>query len=307
MAIANTASLLKFKKLEFQLGIPEPYVLGLLETLWQYAHSTANPVFAPDDVEPVCKWPGAPGILLGAMLDCHWLDRRDDGAVEIHEYWEHAPRYVKDKKRKADERRLNAAIYADPSTKNAKTCGHERSLSALPAEMSAHSADISAHPADLSAQEEKRTKEEENRTEEKRSKSDDSPSPFAANTTPFPASPPPVTLPTPIPQPSLPGLPDTPSRNPKPDELFSQFWTAYPKKLDKGHARKAFLAIKDMPLLLPKILAAIEAQKKSKQWVDSGGKYIPNPATWLNGQRWEDVPEVVNKPEGYADNPCGWE
>ena len=116
-----------------------------------------------------------------------------------------------------------------------------------------------------------------------------------------------MTLPTPVPQPSLPGLPDTPSRNPKPDELFAQFWTAYPKKVDKGHARKAFLAIKDMPLLLPKILAAIEVQKKSKQWGDSGGKYIPNPATWLNGQRWEDVPEVVNKPEGYADNPCGWE
>ena len=36
------------------------------------------------------------------------------------------------------------------------------------------------------------------------------------------------------------------------------------------------------------MIAAIEAQKASEQWTREGGRYIPNPATWLNGGRWED-------------------
>ena len=33
---------------------------------------------------------------------------------------------------------------------------------------------------------------------------------------------------------------------------------------------------------------AITAQKKSAQWQEQ--RYIPHPATWLNGHRWEDEP-----------------
>ena len=35
-------------------------------------------------------------------------------------------------------------------------------------------------------------------------------------------------------------------------------------------------------------MSAIEAQKKSPQWTKDGGQFIPHPATWLNGKRWED-------------------
>ena len=41
------------------------------------------------------------------------------------------------------------------------------------------------------------------------------------------------------------------------------------------------------------MLAAIERQKQTAQWKENGGQYIPHPATWLNGRRWED--EVVNR------------
>ena len=48
---------------------------------------------------------------------------------------------------------------------------------------------------------------------------------------------------------------------------------------------------------LPTILAAIEAQKKSEQWVKDGGQYIPHPATWLNQGRWDDqVTEYKERP-----------
>ena len=35
-------------------------------------------------------------------------------------------------------------------------------------------------------------------------------------------------------------------------------------------------------------LSALENQKKSEQWTKDRGQFIPNPATWLNQQRWLD-------------------
>ena len=36
------------------------------------------------------------------------------------------------------------------------------------------------------------------------------------------------------------------------------------------------------------MLAALRRQKNSRQWMDAGGRYIPLPATWINGERWND-------------------
>lgn len=70
------------------------------------------------------------------------------------------------------------------------------------------------------------------------------------------------------------------------EEAFDVFWAAYPRKVGKGAARKAFakLPAAVFPLLVP----AVEAQKQCAQWRKNGGEYIPNPATWLNQERWED-------------------
>jgi hypothetical protein len=74
---------------------------------------------------------------------------------------------------------------------------------------------------------------------------------------------------------------------------FDAFWKAYPKKVGKQAAEKAYQKIKNAPI--DTILNAIEAQKKSDQWKKQNGQFIPNPATWLNQGRWED--EVVDKEE----------
>lgn len=70
------------------------------------------------------------------------------------------------------------------------------------------------------------------------------------------------------------------------EDAFDVFWAAYPRKVGKGAARKAFakLPAAVFPLLVP----AVEAQKLSAQWRKNGGEYIPNPATWLNQERWDD-------------------
>lgn len=79
-------------------------------------------------------------------------------------------------------------------------------------------------------------------------------------------------------------------------EAFDVFWEAYPRKVGKGDARKAFSKVKAD---LKTLLSAVDRQKNSVQWQRDGGRYIPNPATWLNQGRWEDeLPVESNKPGG---------
>ena len=68
-------------------------------------------------------------------------------------------------------------------------------------------------------------------------------------------------------------------------EAFEEFWSAYPKKVGKKEACKAFKKVKE-PLAV--LLDAIKEQKLSEQWSKDSGRFIPNPATWLNQGRWED-------------------
>jgi hypothetical protein len=77
---------------------------------------------------------------------------------------------------------------------------------------------------------------------------------------------------------------------------FDVFWAAYPRHTDKQAAFKAFVKLKPDDALMQVILAGIEKQKQSAQWTKDGGQFIPHPATWLNGCRWEDeLPKNVPK------------
>ena len=72
---------------------------------------------------------------------------------------------------------------------------------------------------------------------------------------------------------------------------FLAFWNAYPKKVGKQSAEKAYKKISQSEEQLNIILKAIEKQKRSIQWNKEDGQFIPNPTTWLNQGRWED--EIV--------------
>ena len=77
------------------------------------------------------------------------------------------------------------------------------------------------------------------------------------------------------------------------DRVFDEFWSAYPKKVGKKDAQKAFAKVPKAEW--PKLIPSVERQKKSKQWQKDDGQYIPNPSTWLNQGRWDDeVVEVDN-------------
>jgi len=67
-------------------------------------------------------------------------------------------------------------------------------------------------------------------------------------------------------------------------DVFEQFWEVYPKKVGK---KKAFDSWENLNSDLPPIQAVVQSVKAHKQstwWANS--RYIPHPATWLNGHGW---------------------
>ncbi|MGN1370621.1 MAG: phage replisome organizer N-terminal domain-containing protein [Aristaeellaceae bacterium] len=92
------------------------------------------------------------------------------------------------------------------------------------------------------------------------------------------------------------GAPPLPPAQPKETPLqrrFERFWEAYPRKVGKGAAEKSFSKIKPSEELTDIMIKAVEAAKRSPQWMKDGGQFIPHPATWLNQKRWEDeIPQA---------------
>lgn len=79
------------------------------------------------------------------------------------------------------------------------------------------------------------------------------------------------------------------------DPDFRAFWDAYPRKVDKGHARKAWLSIMKKGGIDPAdiIRGAIAYRNDPRRKPDI--TFTAHPATWLNGERWADYdePDVV--------------
>jgi hypothetical protein len=71
---------------------------------------------------------------------------------------------------------------------------------------------------------------------------------------------------------------------------FDGFWDAYPRKVGKGAARRAYAVARkkaDPGLILGALAGAVFSGE---------ARYIPHPATWLNQERWEDEPTELFDP-----------
>lgn len=69
---------------------------------------------------------------------------------------------------------------------------------------------------------------------------------------------------------------------------FMTFLTAYPKRVGKGAAWRAWKRLKPSKALQDRMIAAVQEQRQWPQWQRENGKFIPNPATWINEARWDD-------------------
>jgi hypothetical protein len=71
------------------------------------------------------------------------------------------------------------------------------------------------------------------------------------------------------------------------DDAFDRFWNAYPRKVGKKDARRAFeRALRDGADVCH-MLATIEAWRGEWQ---ARPQFCPHPSTWLNKGRWDDDP-----------------
>ncbi len=82
------------------------------------------------------------------------------------------------------------------------------------------------------------------------------------------------------------------------EKRFEEFWAAYPKKTGKQAAFKSWQRVKPTAELHAKIIKAVATAKRTEQWQRENGRFIPNPATWLNQGRWDDEYEEVTQPYG---------
>lgn len=80
------------------------------------------------------------------------------------------------------------------------------------------------------------------------------------------------------------------------ERRFTRFWAIYPKKRSKQDAWKAWQRIKPDNDLTERIIEAVKALSKTRDWQKENGQFIPYPATWLNAGGWED--EIATKPAG---------
>ena len=74
-------------------------------------------------------------------------------------------------------------------------------------------------------------------------------------------------------------------------EAFEQFWLQCPRRIGKGHARKAWakaLKLTDAQT----IIAGMFRYAEDCKWTEA--RYIKHPATWLNSEGWSDEYEPID-------------
>ena len=81
-------------------------------------------------------------------------------------------------------------------------------------------------------------------------------------------------------------------------DSFSRFWTAWPHKVGKPDAARAFLKVDDeIDSILVGIERYIANKPPDRPWL--------NPSTFLNQRRWEDVPATVEIASNYGQSRNG--
>lgn len=83
------------------------------------------------------------------------------------------------------------------------------------------------------------------------------------------------------------------------DREFAEWWSAYPRKKGKGQAAKAYRGARKKTDATT-LLGAVKRQTATL--LSKGPDFCPYPATWLNGERWDDEPDNLRHlPQQDAD------
>lgn len=87
-------------------------------------------------------------------------------------------------------------------------------------------------------------------------------------------------------------------------ELFDKWYIVYPLHKAPANAEKVWKKISPDEDLFERMFTAIQTQKLERYRKMNRGDFVPDwpyPATWLNGRRWEDEPEIVQSRQERQD------
>lgn len=79
------------------------------------------------------------------------------------------------------------------------------------------------------------------------------------------------------------------------ESSFAAFWAAYPRKGEKKKAFTLWQKLKPDPAA---VMAGLDKWKRSRQWQQEDGRFIPGAVKWLRGEYWLYPPEEVRAPFG---------
>ena len=148
MARISMRSNRKFMRLCRDIQRPPYQVRGLLEMMWESAHENEPTFPTLDDAEVVSTWDGEAGVFGKALLACGFLDAVEGGFF-VHDYWQHAPGWVREREKKRRQRGVSGTDRGRSGDKMGTEWGQD-------GDVSSHGAPSVAKPSVAKSREEKK-------------------------------------------------------------------------------------------------------------------------------------------------------
>lgn len=303
----------KFRRLVHLLSVDEAQALGHVEFLWTVAYENGEPIIGDAiDVELAARWRGDPGKLAAALLACGGAGRAGliepapdapEGQLQIRDLWDHAPEYVTKRAIRETERRAKGKTLSDVrrdavNARWARQRDAAASIDSIQTDTSVrrlYTNGVTPAPAPAPAPD---------------TKTHTHPPAARADT----ASPKGDTLSGESPQGDRqhrqsPAPKRAAASSPKRDDPpgFARFWSIFPDRRKAGRAEcRRIWERRDLEAIADDVVAGVERWKASDDWARESGRYIPGPAPFLNGAKWEANPpprtggKVMTNGHGHA-------
>lgn len=70
---------------------------------------------------------------------------------------------------------------------------------------------------------------------------------------------------------------------------FEEFWDAYPRQECRHDAWMTWIELCERGCIdQDELMDGLTRAKRSRQWRQDNGRYVPNPVRWLSEMRWSD-------------------
>lgn len=73
---------------------------------------------------------------------------------------------------------------------------------------------------------------------------------------------------------------------------FERLWEAYPRKQRKRQAEAAWEEVRDVAPPVADLVDALKLWRRTEQWTEQGGRYVPLLHKWLTEHRWLEPPAI---------------